>query len=69
MAGEIGEGIELNNYECFNYELKRNCLNEITQIPTNGASLNVNVNSWAKGVYYIKVNGSSFSKTLKYLKQ
>jgi hypothetical protein len=42
---------------------------QINQIPTNGKTLNVNVSSWAKGVYYIKVNGSSFSKTLKYLKQ
>ncbi|HLW09615.1 MAG TPA: S8 family peptidase [Fermentimonas sp.] len=42
---------------------------KITQIPTQGSNLNVNVSSWTKGVYYIKVKGDSFSKTLKYLKQ
>ncbi|PWH85655.1 hypothetical protein DIT68_08450 [Brumimicrobium oceani] len=40
-----------------------------THFPTKGNTLNVNVNNWAKGVYYIKLNGDSFSKTLKYLKQ
>ncbi|MDX1652366.1 MAG: T9SS type A sorting domain-containing protein [Brumimicrobium sp.] len=42
---------------------------KITQIPTKGHTLHVNVSSWAKGVYYIKVNGDSFSTTLKYLKR
>lgn len=40
----------------------------ITQIPTQGNTLNVNVSDWAKGIYYIKINGEFYSKTLKYLK-
>lgn len=42
---------------------------KIVKIPTNGTLLNVNVSRWSKGVYYIKVNGGSYSTTLKYLKQ
>ena len=40
---------------------------KISQIPTQGSTLSVNVSSWANGVYYIKVKGDSFSKTLKCL--
>lgn len=42
---------------------------KIIQTPTKGPTLHVNVSNWAKGVYYIKVNGDSFSTALKYLKQ
>jgi hypothetical protein len=42
---------------------------KIVEIPTKQTTLNVNVSSWSKGVYYIKVTGDSFSTTLKYLKQ
>ncbi|RYM33879.1 T9SS type A sorting domain-containing protein [Brumimicrobium glaciale] len=33
----------------------------ITELPPKGNTLNVKVNSWAKGVYYIKLNGDSLN--------